>query len=421
MNNELQAVVEYMEKERGIDRETIIQAVESALVSASRKGVGQPQDLRVEIDRNTFQIRGFAHVSVVDNVTDKHTQVSLHKARDIKPDAQLGDTIELEVPPSNLGRIAAQVAKQAIMHRIRQAEQERVFEEYKDRAGEIVSGMVRRFDRSDVVIDLGRAESVMPSRERVPTEEYQVGDRIRALILKVDNEAQGPEIILSRTHPDFVRRLFELEVSEIADGTVEIKGIAREPGFRSKIAVLSHDEKVDPVGACVGMRGIRVKNIVRELAGEKIDIVRWHADVKTFVANSLAPAKLAKVDIDEETHTIRVTVEGDQLSLAIGKKGQNARLTSKLTGWKIDIQKDEADMAFEERVALAVSNLAEVEGITKQESEILVHSGFLTVEGILAAEISDLEDIEGLDSESARRIREAAENNYEIKHGEPES
>ncbi len=420
MNNELQAVVEYMEKERGIDRETIIQAVESALMSAARKSAGGTHELRVEIDRKTFDIKGFAQVRVVEGRADPQTEISLNKARAINPDAQIGDFVEVTVPPRNLGRIAAQVAKQAIMHRIRQAERERVFEEYKDRAGEIVSGAVRRFDRSDVVIDLGRAESIMPARERVPTEEYQIGDRIRAIILKVDNEMQGPEIMLSRTHPDFVRRLFELEVSEIADGTVEIKGIAREPGFRSKIAVVSHDEKVDPVGACVGMRGIRVKNIVRELAGEKIDIVRWHPDIKTFVTNSLAPAKLSRVELEEDTRTVRVTVDGDQLSLAIGKKGQNARLTSKLTGWKIDIQKDEADMAFEERVALAVTHLAEVDGIQKDEAERLVQSGFLTVEGILAAEISDLEDIEGMEGDTARRIREAAEAHYEKKHGDIE-
>ena len=200
-----------------------------------------------------------------------------------------------------------------------------------------------------MVVDLGRAEAIMPARERVPTEEYQVGDRIRALLLSVDNTPQGPEIILSRSHPDFVRRLFELEVSEIADKTVEIKGIAREAGFRSKIAVVSHDQKVDPVGACVGMRGIRVKNIVRELSGEKIDIVRWHEDVKTYVTNALAPAKLVRVNVEPETNTVRVIVDADQLSLAIGKKGQNARLTAKITGWKIDIQRDEADIGFERR------------------------------------------------------------------------
>jgi N utilization substance protein A len=254
----------------------------------------------------------------------------------------------------------------------------------------------------------------------VPTEEYQPGDRIRAYVVKVDNESSGPEIVLSRTHPDFVRRLFELEVSEIADGTVEIRGIAREAGFRSKIAVISRDEKVDPVGACVGMKGIRVKNIVRELSGEKIDIVRWNEDVKTFVTNSLAPAKLSRIEIDEDVHTVTVTVDPDQLSLAIGKKGQNARLTAKLTGWKIDIQRDEDALGFEEKVALAVDNLAAIEGVTREQADMLVQSGFLTAEGIMAADLEDLEAVEGLDRDSATALRSAVETYFEKQHGDLE-
>jgi len=257
----------------------------------------------------------------------------------------------------------------------------------------------------------------MPSRERVPTEEYQVGDRVRAYVVKVENEASGPEIILSRTHPEFVRRLFELEVSEIADGTVEIKGIAREAGFRSKIAVISHDEKVDPVGACVGMKGIRVKNIVRELSGEKIDIVRWHEDIKTFVTNSLAPARLSQVTIDEDKHTVNVIVDADQLSLAIGKKGQNARLTAKLTGWKIDIGKEESAMIFEEKVALAIAELAALPDITRDQAEKLVHSGFLSLEGILAADLEDIADVDGFDREKAEALQAAVNQVYEQKNG----
>jgi N utilization substance protein A len=417
MNNEFLAVIEYMERERGIDREVLIKAVESALLSASKKSVGPARDLRIDIDRKTFKIRALAMAEVVTSVSNPHDQITLTRARKINPDAQLGDLLEIEVTPKNFGRIAAQTAKQAIMHRIRQAEKDRVFEEYKDRPGDIVNGSVRRFDRSDVVVDLGRAEAVMPSRERVPTEEYQVGDRVRAYLLRVENAPQGPQIVLSRSHPDFVRRLFELEVSEIADGTVEIKGIAREAGFRSKIAVVSHDEKVDPVGACVGMRGIRVKNIVRELSGEKIDIVRWHDDVKTFVTNALAPAKLVKLEINEDLHAVHVVVDPDQLSLAIGKKGQNARLTAKLTGWKIDIRKDEQDFIFEEQVAKAVNLLAAVPGIGKAYAEKLVHAGFLTVEGIVAAEVEDLCVIDGIDTEQANSIHEASVKAYEQEHG----
>lgn len=417
MNSELQAVVEYMEKERGIDRETVIEAIESALLSASKKTIATTREVRVTIDRKTFVIRVFTNMSVVERVTNKVEHISLADAQRIKPNVQLGEEIEIESPPKNLGRIAAQVAKQAIMHKIRQAEKERVFDEYKDRSGDIVSGTVRRFDRSDVVIDLGRAEAIMPSRERVPTEEYQVGDRVRAYVVKVENEASGPEIILSRTHPEFVRRLFELEVSEIADGTVEIKGIAREAGFRSKIAVISHDEKVDPVGACVGMKGIRVKNIVRELSGEKIDIVRWHEDIKTFVTNSLAPARLSQVTIDEDKHTVNVIVDADQLSLAIGKKGQNARLTAKLTGWKIDIGKEESAMIFEEKVALAIAELAALPDITRDQAEKLVHSGFLSLEGILAADLEDIADVDGFDREKAEALQAAVNQVYEQKNG----
>ena len=420
MNNELLAVLDYMERERGIERETLLVAVESALLGASRKNLDFAKDLRIEIDRKTCDIRALAKVQVVEQVTLPHDQVDLARAQRIKPDAKVGDYVEVEVTPGNFGRIAAQTAKQAILHKIRQAEKDRVFEEYKDRAGDIVSGTVRRFERRDVIVDLGRAEAVMTDRERVPTEDYQIGDRIRAYIVSVQNNPQGPEILLSRGHPEFVRRLFELEVSEIADKTVEIKGIAREAGFRTKIAVISHDQKVDPVGACVGMRGMRVKNIVRELSGEKIDIVRWHEDVKTYVTNSLAPAKLIRVVVDEEMHTVHVIVEADQLSLAIGKKGQNARLTAKLVGWKIDIQRDEADVGFEEKVARAVAELAKVEGIGAERAGKLVHAGFLTPEGILAVELSDLQSIEGFDEETAKQVHAAAEVAFEREHGKAE-
>ena len=413
MNSELQSVVEYMEKERGIDREVVVQAIESALLSAAKRSTGPHRDVRISINRKSFDIDATVQSVVVEKVISPAEQLTVSAARRYKADAQVGDFVDVPIPPQKLGRIAAQVAKQAIMQKIRQAEKERVFDEYKDRTGDIVSGSVRRFERNDVVVDLGRAEALMPSRERVPTEEYQPGDRIRAFVLKVDNEAYGPEIILSRTHPEFVRRLFELEVSEIADGTVEIKGIAREAGFRSKIAVLSHDEKVDPVGACVGMKGIRVKNIVRELSGEKIDIVRWHPDIKTFVANSLAPARLAQVEIDEELHTVTVTVDKDQLSLAIGKKGQNARLTNKLTGWKIDIQKDEETKTFEEKVAEAIEQLAAIEVRGRERAEQLVYGGFLGPEGILAAETDDLLVVEGIDTDQAAAIKVAVEQQFE--------
>jgi N utilization substance protein A len=397
MNAELIAGIEYLQREKGIDKEVLIEAIEQALLQASKKSVGPARDLRIEIDRKTGEIRALAKLLVVENVANKNDEISLADARRRNPNIQLGEEYEIEVTPANFGRIAAQTAKQAMLQKIRQVEKNMVFEEFKGRAGDILSGTVRRFERSDVIVDLGRIEGIMPSRERVPTEEYQPGDRIRAYVLSVENAGHGPEIILSRSHPDFVKKLFELEVTEIADKTVEIKGIAREAGFRSKIAVASRNEKVDPVGACVGMKGMRVKNIVRELSGEKIDIIRWDPNVRQFVANALAPAKLKNLILDEARKSVRLIVDPDQLSLAIGKKGQNARLTSKLTGWNIEIEKEEtiAELGFEERVKRAIEQLAAIPGIEREVAETLVKSGFHSLEGLLAVEVNDLAEILG--------------------------
>jgi len=402
MNGELIAVLEYLQREKGIDKETLLQAVEQALLQASKKSVGPARELRIEIDRKTGAIRAIATLIIVETVANIHDEISFADARKRKPDAQIGETFDVEVTPANFGRIAAQTAKQAMLQKIRQVERNMVFEEFKGRAGDILAGTVRRFERSDVIVDLGRIEAVMPSRERVPTEEYQPGDRIRAYVLAVDDSGHGPDIVLSRSHPDFVKKLFELEVTEIADKTVEIKVIAREAGFRSKIAVWSRDEKVDPVGACVGMKGMRVKNIVRELSGEKIDIVRWDPNVRQFVANALAPAKLKNLIIDEDRHSVRIIVDPDQLSLAIGKKGQNARLTSKLTGWNIDIEKEEtAELGFEGKVARAVKELSGIPGIEAEVAQMLVKSGFHSLEGLLAVDAADLTAIVGEDKAKA--------------------
>ena len=409
MNTELLTILNYMEKDRGINREVLLEAVEFALQSAARKNYGDSQDLRIHIDRQTCDIKAFKTVEVVNVRKAEEGQIRLEDAKRTHPTAKVGDMIELESTPQNLGRIAAQTAKQAILQKIRQAERDIVFEEYKDRVGDIVSGSVRSFNRSDIIVDLGRAEAILPTKERVPTEEYQVGDRIRAFVMDVQVNAIGPGVILSRSHPNFVIKLFELEVSEIADGIVTIKGSAREPGYRTKIAVVSKDDKVDPVGACVGMRGMRVKNIVRELSGEKIDIIRWSDDPKTYVTNALSPAKLTKVEIDPNVpNLIHVVADSEQLSLAIGKRGQNVRLTSKLLGMKVDIQKDERETTFEEKVAKAVESLATVKGIARDQAEALVKGGFLTVEGILAAEVTDLEETTGFDHATAQAIYEAA-------------
>jgi N utilization substance protein A len=391
MNAEFLAVLEFWEREKGISKDVLLAAVEEALVSAAKKAVGPARELRVAIDQKNGDIKAFAKLLVSEKVLSKHDQISLFDARRIKPDAQIGEEIEVEVTPTNFGRIASQNAKQALMQHIRKAEKQLIYTEFKDRTGDIVSGVVRRFERSDVTVDLGRYEALLPNRERVPTEEYQVGERIRCYVKAVESTAHGPEIILSRADPQFVVKLFQLEVSEIADGTIEVKGIAREPGYRTKLAVYSRDEKVDPVGACVGLRGQRVKNIVRELNNEKVDIIRWDPHIKNYLTNALAPAKLKAFEIDEANRRVKIMVSEDQLSLAIGKRGQNARLTSKLTGWHVDIDQEHVvTMGFEEKVAQAVSALAAVEGISEDQANVLVHAGFLSFDDLLQAEVADL-------------------------------
>jgi N utilization substance protein A len=364
--------------------------------------------LRVSIDPKNGDIRAFAKLIVSERVISKHDQISLFDARRIKGDAQVGEELEVEVTPVGFGRIAAQYAKQALMMHLRRAEKELIFEEFKDRVGDIIAGQVRRFDRSDVLIDLGKYEALLPNRERVPTEEYQIGERIRCYVKAVEQGPHGPEIILSRADPRFVLKLFQVEVSEISDGTIEIKGIAREPGFRTKLAVWTRDEKVDPVGACVGLRGQRVKNIVRELNNEKVDIIRWDPNIRNFITNALNPAKLKGFEINEVTKRAKITVSDDQLSLAIGKRGQNARLTSKLTGWQVDIEPEViVTKGFEEKVAEAVAQLASIPGLTREQADVLVHHGWTRLEDLLQADESDLAGIPEL-AEQANAIMEAA-------------
>jgi transcription termination/antitermination protein NusA len=394
MNAEFLAVLDYWEREKGIQKDVLLQAVEDALLSAAKKAVGPARELRCAIDPKSGDIRAFAKLVVSEKVISKHDQISLFDARRIQPEAQLGEEVEVEVTPANFGRIASQNAKQALMMHLRRAEKELIYTEFKDRAGDIVSGTVRRFDRSDVSVDLGRYEALLPNRERVPTEEYQVGERIRCYVKAVENSAHGPEIILSRADPQFVLKLFRLEVSEINDGTIEIKGIAREPGFRTKLAVWSRDDKVDPVGACVGLRGQRVKNIVRELNNEKVDIIKWDPVIQNYLTNALAPAKLKAFEIDNTYKRAKIIVSPDQLSLAIGKRGQNARLTSKLTGWHVDIEAESVvTLGFEEKVAQAVQAVAAIPGITPEQADLLVHRGFLSLEDLLQAEPDDLASI----------------------------
>lgn len=397
MNADFLAVLEFWEREKGISRDVLVKAVEEALVSAAKKAVGPARELRCAIDTRNGDIKAFAKLVVAEKVLSKHDQITVFDAHRIKPDAKLGDELEVEVTPAGFGRIASQYAKQALMQQIRRAEKQLIFTEFKDRVGDIISGVVRRFERSDVTIDLGKYEALLPNRERVPTEEYQIGERIRCYVKAVESGTHGPEIILSRADPQFVVKLFQLEVSEISDGTIEIKGIAREPGFRTKLSVYTRDSKVDPVGACVGLRGQRVKNIVRELNNEKVDIIKWDANPRTFISNALAPAQIKSFEVDETRRRAKIKVAEDQLSLAIGKRGQNARLTSKLTGWQIDIEPETVvTFGFQEKVALAVHNLAAIPGLTSEQADALVHAGFLSLDALINAELDDLEHIEAL-------------------------
>jgi N utilization substance protein A len=338
MSNEILSVLEYMEKEKGINRGDMIATIANALKTAAQKGVNSGQELKIDINPKNGALKAWALLKVVDSVSNPKTEIHIEKAQALQPGALLGDIVEREIDPSTLGRIAAQTARQAVMQRIRQFEKDRIYDDFKDMVGNIVTGTVRRRERGDIFVDLGKAEAMLPGKEQVPGEEYQPGDRIRCLLLNIDSSPRGPEIILSRGSPKFVRRLFELEVTEIADGTVKIEAFAREPGYRTKIAVISTDPKVDPVGACVGARGARVKTIVRELGGEKIDIIKFYPDPRDMVVEALKPAVPRDIVIDEKNHRIQIRVANEDLAIAIGRKGQNARLTSRLIGWRLDIE-----------------------------------------------------------------------------------
>lgn len=351
--------------EKGINPEVIFDAIEDALVTAYKKNFNSAQNVRVNLDRITGSYHVYAIKTVVDEVEDAVQEISLAMARKISPNYQVGDTLEVEVTPANFGRIAAQNAKQVVVQRIREAERTMIYSEFSERENEVVTGLIQRVDNRNVFIDLGKTEAIMPPAEQIPFEEYVVNHRIKAIVIDVKNTAKGPQVTLSRTHPDLLKRLFELEVPEIHDGIVEIKSVAREAGMRSKIAVAAREEGVDPIGSCVGHRGIRVQTVVDELHNEKIDIVEWDEDPAVYIAHALSPAKVVSVDVDEKEKMSRVVVPDNQLSLAIGKEGQNARLAAKLTGWKIDIKsesqaKDEPFVVAEDDDDFADDILAEL-------------------------------------------------------------
>ncbi|MBX6321524.1 MAG: transcription termination/antitermination protein NusA, partial [Rhodospirillaceae bacterium] len=408
--HELLQVADAVAREKGIERDEVLEAMEQAIQRAGRSKYGHEHDIRAEIDRKTGEIRLRRYRQVVETIENEATQILPEDAQARDPTLKVGDFLIEELPPIDFGRIAAQTAKQVIVQKVREAERKRQYEEYKDRKGEIVNGLVKRVEYGNVTVDLGRAEALLRRDEALPRETFRTGDRVRALVLDVREEQRGPQIFLSRTHPDFMAKLFAQEVPEIYDNIIEIKAVARDPGSRAKIAVLSNDSSIDPVGACVGMRGSRVQAVVSELQGEKIDIIPWSADPATFVVNALAPAEVAKVVLDEDTHRIEVVVPDDQLSLAIGRRGQNVRLASQLTGWAIDILTEAEESArrseeFRTRSQMFIDAL-DVDDVI---AHLLVTEGFTEVEEVAFVPLEDLAAIEGFDEDVARELRERAQ------------
>src|SRR6266404_2788054 len=406
---ELLQVADAVAREKGIERDEVLEAMEQAVQKAGRSKYGHEHDIRATIDRKSGEIRLMRFRQVADPVENEITQITPAEALRHDPELKIGDFLIDDLPPIDFGRIAAQTAKQVIVQKVREAERKRQFEEYKDRKGEIVNGLVKRVEFGNVTVDLGRAEAMLRRDELLPRENFRTGDRVRAYIADVREEPRGPQIFLSRTHPQFMARLFGQEVPEIYDGIIEIKSVARDPGSRAKIAVISNDSSIDPVGACVGMRGSRVQAVVGELQGEKIDIIPWSNDPATFVVNALAPAEVAKVVLDEDAHRIDVVVPDDQLSLAIGRRGQNVRLASQLTGWDIDIlteaqESERRSEEFRTRSQLFIDAL----DIDDVIAHLLVTEGFSKIEDVALVPLEDLAGIEGFDEEVANELRERA-------------
>ncbi len=407
---ELLQVAEAVARDKGIQPDEVLEAMEQAIQKAGRSKYGHEHDIRARIDRRSGQITLARYLEVVETVENPLTQLTLPDAQRKQADIKVGEFLVDPLPPIDFGRIAAQTAKQVIVQKVREAERKRQYEEYKNRVGEIVNGLVKRVEFGNVVVDLGRAEAMLRRDECLPREHFNNGDRVRAYILDVREEQRGPQIFLSRTHPQFMAKLFMQEVPEIYDGIIEIRAVARDPGSRAKIAVLSNDSSIDPVGACVGMRGSRVQAVVGELQGEKIDIIQWSPDIATFVVNALAPAEVAKVVLDEDAGRIEVVVPDDQLSLAIGRRGQNVRLASHLTGWDIDIltEGEESQRRNEEyqgRSQMFVDAL-DVDDVI---AHLLVAEGFTTVEDVAYVPLEELTEIEGFNEEVAEELKNRAQ------------
>jgi len=416
---ELLQIADAVAREKSIDRELVIAAMEDAISKAARARYGADSDIRAEIDPKTGETRLARLLRVVQEVEDDSTEISLEDALARNPEAAIDDYIAEPLPPLDFGRVAAQSAKQVIVQKVREAERERQFEEYKDRIGEIVNGVIKRVEYGNVIVDLGRAEAIIRRDETLPREQFKYGDRVRAYIHDVRAETRGPQIFLSRTRPEFMAKLFMQEVPEIYDNVVEIKSVARDPGSRAKIAVVSHDSSIDPVGACVGMRGSRVQAVVNELQGEKIDIIQWSPDAATFIVNALAPAEVVKVVLDEDAERIEVVVPDDQLSLAIGRRGQNVRLASQLTGWDIDIMTEaEEGERRQKEFTERTQTFMEALDVDEMIAQLLATEGFATMEEVAYVELDEIASIEGFDEDTAQEIQDRAREFLERQESE---
>ena len=402
---ELKRVIDQVSKDKGINKEVLISTLVEAIGSAAKKKLGLKTDIEVNYNEDLGEIEVFEFKEVAEKVKDPNTQISIEEGKKLDPDCEVGDSLGIKMETSSFGRIAAQSAKQVIIQRMKDVERDMVFEDFKDRKGEVINGIIQRFDKGAAIINLGRTEGILPITEQIPTETYKQGDRVRAYVLEVKKISKGPQIILSRTHPQFLAALFEMEVPEISQKIVRIVNVVREPGSRSKIAVVSEDKAVDPVGACVGMKGNRVQYVVQELRGEKIDIISWNPDQARFICNALAPAEIVRVIIDEVNRSMEVVVPDEQLSLAIGKRGQNVRLASRLTGWKIDAK---SESKYTKSMRDGYQSLLQITGVGEATADSLYKGGFESAREVAESNVDELVQVSGITSKKAEKLLEAA-------------
>jgi len=421
MNSDLSRIIDQVGKDKGIDKKILVEALEQALLAAAKRKYGLKQEIEAKYNEEVGEVELFQFKTVVKEVKNPPSEIGLEEAKELDADVEVGDSLGTKIDISAFGRIAAQTAKQVIIQRVKDAERENIFEDFKDRKGEVISGTVQRFERGAIIVNLGRAEAVIPQQELVSRETYKPGDRIRAYVLDVRKTPKGPQIILSRSHPNFLTNLFAMEVPEVSEGIVKIVSAAREPGSRAKIAVYSEDSDVDPVGACVGMRGSRVQAVVQELRGEKIDIIPWSDDAAGFVCNALAPAEISKVIVNQEARSMEVIVEDDQLSLAIGRRGQNVRLAAKLTDWKIDIRSEsKAERVIpqlDEIASRGMDRVDRIAGVGEKTAQLLNAAGYMTVADLCQTTAEQLSRIESIGLKKAEKMINAAKAHFDEAGG----